>query len=76
MLDLSWVLKYHLYFNLSSWRKAYLIDDQSRGNNKQSGYVYVHERAEKTVEGIVNKFSLLSSSIKAVSLQLGRGVAK
>ena len=42
-----WVLKYHLYFNLSSWGKAYLIDDQSRGNNKQSRYVNVHERAEK-----------------------------
>ena len=53
MLHLSWVLKYHLYFNLSSWRKAYLIDDQSRGNNKQSGYVYVYERAEKIVEGKV-----------------------
>ena len=76
MLHLSWVLKYHLYFNLSSWRKAYLIDDQSRGNNKQSGYVYVHERAEKIVEGIVDKFCLFFSSIKAVSLQLGRGIAK
>ena len=76
MLHLSWVLKYHLYSNLSSWRKAYLIDDQSRGNNKQSGYVYVHERAEKIVEGIVDKFCLFFSSIKAVSLQLGRGVAK
>ena len=78
MLHLSWVLKDHLYFNLSSWRKAYLIDDQSRGNNKQSGYVYVHERAEKIVEGIgiVDKFCLFFGSIKAVSLQLGRGVAK
>ena len=75
MLHLSWVLKYHLYFNLSSWRIAYLIDDQSRGNNKQSGYVYVQERAEKIVEGIVDKFCLFYSSIKAVSLQLGRGVA-
>ena len=46
--------------NLSSWRKAYLFDDQSRGNNKQSGYVYVHERAEKIVEGIVDKFCLFS----------------
>ena len=56
--------------------KAYLIDDQSRGNNKQSGYVYVHERAEKIVEDIVDKFCLFLSSIKAVSLQLCRGVAK
>ena len=39
-------------------------------------HVYVHERAEKIVEGIVDKFSLFFSSIKAVSLQLGRGVAK
>ena len=77
MLHLSWVLKYYLYFNLSSWRKAYLIDDQSRGNNKQSGYVYVHERAEKIVEGIVVNFAYFSVlSMKAVSLQLGRGVAK
>ena len=76
VLHLSWVLKYHLYFNLSRWRKVYLIDDQSHGNNKQSGYVYVHERAEKIVEGIVDKFCLFFSSIKAVSLQLGWGVAK
>ena len=76
MLLLSWVLKYHLYFNLSSWGKAYLIDDQSRGNNKQSEYVYVHERAEKIVEGIVDKSYLFFSSMKAVSLQLGRGVTK
>ena len=53
------VLKYHLYFNLSSWGKPYLIDDQSRGNNKQSGYVYVHEKAEKIVEGIVDNFLLV-----------------
>ena len=65
-----------LYFNLSSQGKAYLIDDQSRGNNKQSGYVQIYERAEKIVEGIVDKFCLIFSSIKAVSLQLGRGVAK
>ena len=76
MLHLSCALKYHLYFNLSSWRKAYLINDQSRGNNKQSGYVYVHERAEKIVEGIVDKYCLFFSSIKAVSLQIGRDVAK
>ena len=75
MLYLSWVLKYHLYFNLSSWSKAYLIDDQSRGNNKQSRYVQIHDRAEKIVEGIVDEFCLIFSSIKAVSLQLGRGVA-
>ena len=62
--------------HLSSWRKAYLIDDQLRGNNKQSEYVYVHERTEKIVEGIVDKFCLFFSSIKAVSLQLGREVAK
>ena len=76
MLHLSWVLKYHLYFNLSSQGKAYLIDDQSRSNNKQSGYVQIHERAEKIVEGIVDKFCLIFSSIKAVSLQLGIGIAK
>ena len=52
---------------------AYLINDQSCGNNKQSGYVYVHERAKKIVEGIVDKLGLFFSSI---SLQLGRGVAK
>ena len=48
---------------------------QSRGNNKQSGYVQIHERAEKIVEGIVDEFCLIFSFIKAVSLQLGRGVA-
>ena len=64
--------------NLSSWGKANLIDDQPRGTtNKQSGYnVNVHERAEKIVEGIFDEFCLFFSSIKAVSLQLGRGVAK
>ena len=76
MLHLSLVLKYHLYFNLSSWGKAYLIDDESRDNNKQSGYVQIHERARKVVEGIVDEFCLIFSSIKAVSLQLGRDVAK
>ena len=76
MLDLSWILKCHLYFNLSKPGKAYLIDDQSRGNNKQSGYVQIHERAEKIVEGKVDEFCLIFSSIKAVSLHLGRGVAK
>ena len=57
-------------------RKAYLIDDQSRGNNKQSGYVQIHERAEKIVERIVDEFCLIFSSIKAVCLQLGRGATK
>ena len=75
MLHLSWVLKYHLHFNLSSEGKAYLIDDQSRGNNEQSGYVQIYERAEKIVEGIVDKFCLIFSFIRAVSLQLGRGIA-
>ena len=56
--------------------KRILIDDQSSGNNKQSGYVQIHVRAEKIVEGIVHEFCLIFSSIKAVSLQLGRGVAK
>ena len=42
-----------------------LIDDQSRGNNKQSGYVYVYERAKKIVKGIVDKFCLFFSSIKS-----------
>ena len=36
----------------------------------------IHERAEKVVEGIVDEFCLIFSSIIAVSLQLGRGVAK
>ena len=52
------------------------MDDQSRGNNKQSGYVQLHERAENIVEGILDEFCLIFSSIKALSLQLGRGVAK
>ena len=76
MLHLSWVLKYHFYSNLSSHGKAYLIDDQSHGNNKQSGYVQIHEIAKKIVEGIVDEFCLIFSSIKDVSLQLGRGIAK
>ena len=76
MLHLSWGLKYSLYFNLSSQGNAYLIDDQSRGNSKQSGYVQVHESTEKIVEGIVDEFCLIFGSVKAVSLQLGRGVAK
>ena len=45
-------------------------------NNKQSGYVQIHEMAQKIVEGIVDEFCLIFSSIKAVSLQLGRGIAK
>ena len=53
-----------------------LINDQSPGNNKQSGYVQIHEKSEKIVEGIVDELWLIFSSIKSVSLQLGRGVAK
>ena len=56
VLHLSWVLKYHLYFKLSSWGKVYLISGQLRGNNKQFGYVQIHERAEKIIEGIVDEF--------------------
>ena len=56
--------------------KMTLIDDQSRGNNKQSGYVQIHERAEKIVEGIVDELCSVFGSIKAVSLQPGRSVAK
>ena len=32
------------------------IDNQSRGNNKQSGYVQIHKRAEKIVECIIDEF--------------------
>ena len=64
LLHLFWLLKYHLYFYFSSQGKAYLIDDQSRGNNKQSGYVQIHERTEKIVEGIVDEFCIILSSIK------------
>ena len=39
-------------------------------------YVQIHERAENIVEGIVGEFCLILSFIKAVSLQLGRGIAK
>ena len=56
--------------------KAYLIDDQSRGNNRQSGYVQIHKKGKKIIEGIVDEFCLIFSSVKAVSLQLGRDVAK
>ena len=44
----------------------------------QSGCVQIHERAKKIVEGmhVVDKFCLIFSSIKAVSLQFGRGIAK
>ena len=56
--------------------ESLLIDDQSHGNNKQSGYIQIHEIAQKIVEGIVDEFCLIFSSIKAVSLQLGRGIAK
>ena len=69
LLHLSWVMKYFLYFNLSSWGKASLIDDQSRGNKKKSGYVQIHEIAKQIVEGIVDEVCLIFSSIKAVSLR-------
>ena len=36
----------------------------NRGNKKQSVYVYVHERAKKIVEGIVDKFCLFFSSVQ------------
>ena len=65
VLHLSWVLNYNLDFNLSSWGKAYLIDDPSRGDKKQSEYLQIHKRAEIFVEGIVDEFCLVFSSIKA-----------
>ena len=46
--------------------KACLINDHSCGNNKQSGYIQIHKRAKKIVEGIVDKFCLIFDSIKAV----------
>ena len=36
--------------------------------NKQSGYVQIHERAEKIVEDIADDFCLIFSSIKVASL--------
>ena len=39
-------------------------------------YMFTKEPGEKIVEGIVDKFCLFFSSIKAVSLQLGRDAAK
>ena len=39
---------------------------QSHGNNKQSGYVQIHEIAQKIVDGIVDELCLIFSSIKAV----------
>ena len=53
-----------------------IIDDLSRGNNKQSGWVQIHDRAKKLVESIMNEFRLILSSITAVKLNLGRVVAK
>ena len=47
VLHLSFVLKYRLYFSLSVQGKAYLIDDQSRGNNEQSGYLQIYEKHQK-----------------------------
>ena len=58
-----------LYFNLSSQGKAYLIDDQSHGNNKQSRYVQIHEKVEKIFEGIVDEFCLNFSSSKSATWQ-------
>ena len=39
-------------------------------------YVQIDEIAQRIVEGIVDEFCLIFSSIKAVSLLLGRGIAK
>ena len=53
-----------------------IIDDLSRGNNKQSGQVQIHDRAKKLVESMMNEFRLIFSSITAGKLKLGRVVAK
>ena len=39
-------------------------------------YAQIHEIAGKIVAGVVDEFCLIFSSMKAVSLQLGGGIAK
>ena len=51
------------------------IDDLSRGNNKQSGYVQIHDRAKKQVESMINEFRLIFSPITVAKLKLGRVAA-
>ena len=53
-----------------------IIDDLSRGNNKQSEKVQIHDRAKKLVESMVNESRLIFSSITAENLKPGRVVAK
>ena len=45
-----------------------MIGDQSRGNNKQSGKLQIHERAEKSVEGMGDDSPLIFSSIQGKNL--------
>ena len=52
-----------------------IIDDLSHGNNKQSGWVQIHDRVKKLVESMMNEFLLIFSSITAGKLKLGRAVA-
>ena len=44
-----------------------MINHNNNGNNKQSGYVQIHETAGKIVEGTADEFCSIFSSIKAVS---------
>ena len=49
-------------------KSLFVIDDLSHGNNKQSGYVQIRERALQLVESMVNKFRLIFVSIRAGNL--------
>ena len=53
------------YRNVNFFSHTGCIDDQSRGDDKQSGYVQIHERAKTIVESIVDEFCLIFSFIKA-----------
>ena len=48
-----------------------IVDDLSRGNNKQSGKVQIHDGARNLVASMMNEFPLIFSSIKAGKLKLG-----
>ena len=59
-------LPWQIYFRLATG-DIYIFEELSvkyqeniRGSTTPHAYIYVHERAKKNVEGIVDKFCLLS----------------
>ena len=63
MFPLFWAIKHHLFQFIELGNSLLITDDLLRNENKQSGLVQFHDRTKKHVEGMVNEFRLIFSSV-------------